>query len=420
MRARTLTAFVLAAALTAVPPAAVAGVRAVAIVGSEGVTSPAAPAALNRYAARRWPAWHLPPGRLTPHGAVLATLFGAYYRSYYARAGLLPPSGCADASFVYVRADLRPASQATAAALLSGLAPQCDLTVAASAAPPDPAFDPLPALGKADPAQSAAAVTAAAGGDLTAIPATYRPALARLDGLLGCSGIDCTRIATLPSRVVIDGATGLASLHGPVDTAAAAVDELLLEYAGALPGESVGWGRLDLDTLGGLLQLRVLRQLVEDRNPYAARLTASSLAAAVTATLDQSVSGRRDAQTPAPPASRFVAFIGPETNLARLAGLLQLAWVVPGAQPDATLPGSALVFELHDADRRAGENAPFVQAFFVAQPLLAMRRASAGSGALAVMRLPLRIPGCPDVRCPLRTFDSVVRAAVDPAFVARF
>jgi 4-phytase / acid phosphatase len=419
VRARTLTAFVLAAAFTAAPPAAGAGVRAVAIVASAGVTSPPG-TALNRYAARRWPAWHLPPGRLTPHGEVLAAAFGAYYRTFYARAGPLPQSGCPDAASVYVRADMRPAAQATAAALLSGLAPQCGIAVATSATSPDPLFDPLPALGKADPAQSAAAVTAAAGGNWDGIPATYRPAFARLDALLGCSDVDCPRIASLPSHVAIDGATGLAALHGPVDVAAEAVDELLGEYAGALPGESVGWGRLDLDTLAGLLQLRVLRQLVEDRNPYAARLTASSLAAAVAASLDQSVSGKRNAQTPALPPSRFVALVGGETALARLAGLLQLSWVAPGIQPDATLPGSALVFELHDADRRAGEKTPFVQAFFVTQPLLAMRRASAAPTFVAVARIALRIQGCPDVRCPLRTFDSAIRSAVDPAFVARF
>ena len=61
----------------------------VIIMSRHGVRSPTGnPEKLNQYSAQPWPEWNVPPGHLTPQGASLMTIFGAYYRSS------LPTRGC--------------------------------------------------------------------------------------------------------------------------------------------------------------------------------------------------------------------------------------------------------------------------------------------------------------------------------------
>jgi hypothetical protein len=69
---------------------------------------------LNEYSAEPWPDWGVAPGKLTPRGRELMTLFGSYYRLYFAAAGLLPSTGCEDAvTFVSWRTQNRvPATPA--------------------------------------------------------------------------------------------------------------------------------------------------------------------------------------------------------------------------------------------------------------------------------------------------------------------
>lgn len=405
MAARLLAwAFVLAATATAQAHAS-PSLRLVVVVGSAGVHSPDSYSALAAYSARPWPKWNVPAGSLTPHGALLETFLGAYYRAFYSRAGLLDASGCAFSNRTAVLSDERPTDQATADALLAGLAPGCALARYPATSAPAPLLDSSAAVGKADPSRAVAALRDTAGGSSDAITESYRPTFARLDALLDCASSDCRRVATLPGSIAVAPASGLAFLRGPVDIGASATEELLMEYAGALPGNQVGWGRLDLATLIDLSQLRVLRQRLEDRNPYAARVSASNLAAHLLTTLSRT-DGRR-----------FIAFVCRDSKLAQLAGLLHLSWEMPGYQPDDTPPGSGLIFELHDADRTAGQKTPFVQVFFVAQPLDAMRRATAASSVVPVLRVPVTIPGC-SASCPLDSFDSILKAAIDPAFVS--
>ena len=93
-----------AAAKTAVPKDD--ELRFVVIISRHGVRSPTGKTdQLNRYSTQPWPAWSVPPGYLTEHGAKLMTLFGADDREQLAEQGLLAPSGCADAEHVRIIAD---------------------------------------------------------------------------------------------------------------------------------------------------------------------------------------------------------------------------------------------------------------------------------------------------------------------------
>jgi len=87
-------------------PAPSVELKFVVILSRHGVRSPTwSTEQLNQYSTVPWPQWHVPPGQLTPHGKTLMQLLGAYDRAYLAQAGLLSPTGCADAGHVYFRAD---------------------------------------------------------------------------------------------------------------------------------------------------------------------------------------------------------------------------------------------------------------------------------------------------------------------------
>src|SRR3989442_15291427 len=79
----------------------------VVILTRHGVRSPISPPdQINIYSAEPWPSWGVKPGELTAHGAKLIHQMGSYDRAYLVAAGLLQPSGCADATHIRIRADV--------------------------------------------------------------------------------------------------------------------------------------------------------------------------------------------------------------------------------------------------------------------------------------------------------------------------
>jgi 4-phytase/acid phosphatase len=159
-----------------------------------------------------------------------------------------------------------------------------------------------------------------------------------------------------------------------------------------------------------LLQLHVLAKKLEHGNRYTARAHGSNIVAHILQTLEEGATGKAVAGTRVPPEARFIFLAGHDTQLAEIAGLLGLSWLIKGDQFNNTPPGSALIFELHAPS--GGE--PFVRTFFTAQSLDAMR---AGRGENP-QRVPVYVPGCPSFDCPFATFSSIVSTAIDPAFVA--
>ncbi len=387
---------------------ATAGLRMVVVVSRHGVRSPTHPAELQAYASQAWPAWPGHPGDLTPRGATLMRQFGGYYRHFYGTAlGL--GSACPQSGSVFVWADVDERTKATGDAFVQGFAPGCAISVGHATGDPDPLFDPLPGIGVVDRAQSKASVLGAVGGGFGGIVPAYGATYAALETVLGCTAAQrCKQISQVPTTVNNDGDGGLASLSGGLDTAADVAENLLLEY---VDGHSeVGWGRVDHVRLLELLQLHVLAKQLEHGNRYTARAHSSNIMAHVLQTLEEGALNRAVSGTRVPPQAKFVFFSGHDTQLAELAGLLGLSWLVAGDQLNDTPPGAALAFELHVA---AGHQ-PFVRAFFMVQSLDGMRE---GRGE-SPLRVPVYVPGCPGMDCPLATFSKVVGSAIDPAFIA--
>ncbi len=388
--------------------------RMVMIFSRHGVRSPTDPGKLSAYAARPWPAWNTPPGYLTAHGAALMTIEGQAYRRRYAQAGLLPETGCPPAGAVFVWADVEQRTKATADALISGIAPSCGILKHVADATVDPIFHALPALGKADPIAARASVAGAIGNDPAALVTANRAAFSALESILGCAAGQCPAITSVPSSLSASEKTGLTSLSGPVELGSTAVEDFILEYADGMPMADVGWGRVDAPTLLWLSQLHMLKYIVTTETSYTATAQGSNLLATLGATIDQSADGKRRAQTPVPPGVRFAAFVGHDTNLETLAGMLHVSWLIPGYQPNDTPPGGALVFELYAPP--SGSSGAFVRILFSAQTLDELRSGTSLRNAAPLM-VPVFLPGCPSFDCPLTTFDSVLDRAIDPRFV---
>lgn len=385
-----------------------AELRMVVVVSRHGVRSPTHPNELQAYAKDPWPAWSGHPGNLTTRGALLMRQAGEYYRSFYGpllgmSAGACPPPGS-----VFVWADVDQRTRTTGAAITQGFAQGCALAVHHATGDADPLFDPLKGSGGVNRAASRASILGAVGSNFAALNAAYEPAFVTLERVLGCAApAACKQIATVPTTVANDGDGGLATISGGLAMAGDVAENILLEY---VDGRSdVGWGRVDHSTLLQLLQFQVLGKKLEHGNRYTARAHSSNIMTHVLQTLDEGVTGKAVAGTRVPPQSRFVFLAGHDTQLAEIAGLLGLSWLIAGDQLDDTPPGSALIFELH----APSSGAPFVRTFFTAQSLDAMR---AGHGN-TLLRAPVYVPGCPSLDCPIATFSTIVNEAVDPAFV---
>jgi 4-phytase/acid phosphatase len=397
----------------------------VVIVSRHGVRTPTAPPVeLAMWAADPWPTWSEPAASLTPRGAQLATLMGRYYREYAGLHGALPAAGCPAAGSVYVYADSLQRTQATAQALIDGFAGNCGLTYRSrGGTAPDPLFHPLAAgVCKIDPMTAQTRVLERSAGDLNRATRDLKPSFAALQSVLGCCkpalctafgrGEKC-ELADLPTALSPSPeGTGL-SLVGALAIASTTSELLLLEYADGLPPPQVGWGRATPSILREALRLHTEQYDLMQRTPYLARKMGSALlskAAAAVTSARQLGFGTPD---PAVRDAKFVAYVGHDTNIWNLAGMLDVSWLQPGYQRNQTPPAGALMFEV----REVPNGKLHVYTSYVAQSMEQMRNATPLTGDVQPLKSPLRLPGCSTnatgFPCTLEEFAIAVRNTLD-------
>lgn len=387
----------------------------VVIVTRHGVRAAmSSPEKLEASSARPWPRFSVPPGHLTPNGATLSRLFGAYYRELYASQGLLKPSDC---GAVYYWANVTQRTIATAEALSDGLSPGCEVAVhTVGDGHVDPLFDAVGAgVAKPQLALARAAVAGRVGGGLAAWSASHRDAIETLDALLmQCERRPCppdvgpgkTRIGQAVSAFD-DKGNETVGIAGPEAFASGVTESLLMAWTDGQDFAGLGWKGLDEDTLLRVFALHQAEFDLRLRTPYVDRITSSYLASKILATLQP---GRDGAIGEA--GSKVVVIVGHDGTLAMLGGLLGLDWTTPGYQPGQIAPGGALVFERW----RRADGRRVIRARFTVQTPRQSRERHALSLASPPAISPLFIPRCGTATvafdCPLKDFRRVVRSAI--------
>jgi 4-phytase / acid phosphatase len=432
LRALPLAIPVALSAQSSAPAPQNATLEYVVMLSRHGVRSPlGAPGALDKFSALPWPAWEVAPGILTPHGHQLMKLFGAWDRTKFAAAGLLAPTGCADAAHVTIIADTDERTRETGESLAEGMLPGCTVEVHAKMEiENDPLFRSLEAgVGRADYALATAAIAGRIGGDPNHLTAAFHSQLAALDRVLaGCGRAASptrprtsirTSIFDVPAALVPGNGDRPAALRGPVPSAATMVENFLLAYTDGKSDADVGWGCVDGPTLRFLMQIDSASWEYGYRTRPIARMKASNLLDHIQKSIAQSIAGKPVPGALDSPGDRLLILVGHDTNIATVAGALGIDWIVDGRVND-TPPGGALLFEVW---RSHQDGKPFVRLEYTAQTLDQMRQAQPLSSANPPDEEPLFLPGCsgqtPDngMSCPLDGFWAAMNAAIDPAYV---
>jgi 4-phytase / acid phosphatase len=395
------------------------------IVSRHGLRAPTIPAAeLDSWSSRPWPAWNEPMGNLTARGGALAKLLGQYHRGYLVAEQVMPEQGCPPRGSIYVYADLDERTKSTAQALLDGMAPGCGFAYRSKPdATIDGLFHPVAAgVCRLDAMVAQTSILQRVAGDLNSVPLDFK---APFDALQ--AGMDCCKpalcvafgkpegckLADLPTALSpLPNGKGI-ELLGALGIASLATEIMLLEYAEGLDASQVAWGRLSPAQLLQTFRLRTEAFDLMERTPYFARRQGSALlmraAAAVTG-------GRSSGLGSADNAVRdaiFIAYVGHDTNIVNLAGIMDVTWTQAGYQRNQTPPAGALVFEV----RLGPDKKQRVYTSYLAQSLEQMRRASPLTPEAPPLKTPLRLRGCsantPGFPCLIDEFAVVIRNALD-------
>jgi 4-phytase/acid phosphatase len=393
--------------------------RLVIVVSRHGVRAPIGSEIRgNAYNADPWPQWPVAPGVLTDHGATLLRYMGGYYRQAYG--GLLgDKASCTPADF-YIAANNAERTIATAKAIDEGLAPGCSLEIhSRPKGEADPLFNPEAFADRQDRALAAAAVAGRLGSHPEWWPHSYQYPLGLMEQILSGD-------KPLPAgkQSLLDNASSAPSMMGgdifamqtPVSAGADFAEHFLLQYTEGLPMSQVGWGRVPRPVLDELMGMNTRSHDFVLRTPYLAQVGASCLADHIDRTLRQAATGRPVTGALGASGEKFVFLAGHDSNETWLGGLLRINWLLPDQPFDATPPGSALVFELH----QPANAAPYIRVYFVSATLDQMRSAVPLTETALPSIAPIFIPGCSLAEagypCPLSGFHHLVEQAIDPRF----
>jgi 4-phytase/acid phosphatase len=383
-------------------------------------------AELDKHSATSWPSWPVAPGLLTPRGEELMRLMGTYYRVLYGGRGLVQADDCPRPGTVAAWADVDQRTRLSGAAILAGMYPRCSdfaLRNQADFLVPDPLFHPQPSPScPMDAAANRAAILARAGGDLGSVQRKYATQLTLMQSVLCPAGTTAAigggrcGLPSAPSSLEA-GADGTMRIKGAIGMASTAAENFLMEAAQGLPKEQVAWGRLASDAaLSDVLAIHEQDLSLTERTRTIAQQKGSNLLSQVVATLQD---GHKFPGMPviAEPV-RFALLVGHETNIANLAGLLDLNWHIPSFPANEPSPGGALAFELF---REVATGGRYVRLAYYAQTLDEMRNRQRLDYRDPPGMVSVDLPACAgqahEKACPLQRFVEIARTAIDPKCV---
>jgi len=416
---RWLLAIATAFALLPDHAAAELKLERVVLVSRHGVRAPTDSEALTHFTKKPWPNWPVGDSCLTPRGKMLASLMGAFYAQEFAAHGLLaqPPNE----SEVFILADVDQRTRETAAGLREGIFSSPKLSDeqrnveekgAQGERPPacksdtrDPLFHPVTGICRIDLAKAHHEIKKAAGGDVNVAQNRLAKSVDQLKDVLG-------QLDPPTSSIVENADKDSIGLKGPIAFGSTASEVFLLEYAQRFPRDQVAWGLVSTpERLMPLLKLHDLQFALLQRTRHLAKRQGSALLAQVLETLRQTAEGKSDPLRPVPPEAKLVIYVGHDTNLANLGGILGANWKLPHYVKNETPPAGAMAFELlRDSTAPRGQQY-FVRMAYYSQTLPQMRDATDLTGKerpdKAAIKLACEKKG--RSACALADFDKLVR-----------
>jgi 4-phytase / acid phosphatase len=397
-----------------------------------GVRPPTSTNEITPLAADPWPGWEVPDGMLTHHGALAAARLGAWEGRMLAAAGLLQAPTCPkdDEVFAWASGALQRTVD-TGNAVLAGMFPGCGLTVGHNATSgSDPLFVASETdVGHLDLDKARAAVLAAMGGSLESAQQKLAPLMADLQPILRCCSAAVCEAADMPQGCTFgdrpwtirtaNGGRNLA-LGGPIGQGSTIVQVFLLEYTAGLPSDQIAWGRAS--TAQDVIHLSAIRKAKYDyfeRVPYIARRGASNLFNQLLIAIAQGADLPGTDRSGGPPPAKLVLFIGSDTQIAEIGGMLGAHWHLRSYLDDETPPTGGLTFALL-VNQSTGHR--YVRMKFLTPTLDQIRAAAVLDDANAPEDVNISIPGCDqpgaDEVCPVERFIDIARHSLDPTATA--
>lgn len=341
-------------------------------------------------AAEAWPSWDVPLGHLTQHGYDAILRLGAFERAHYGDA-LFAGETCPGADEVFFHADSDQRTIRTAEALATSMFPGCTVNVEHLALGElDVLYSPTDEPGMDIEAAHAAILSEI--GSLDRARDAHAAEFDLLQRVLGCCGGQ-PDLRARQSRFTSTAADGRPKVDGPMNFAPTAVMTLVMEYTDGRPMNEVGWGRVTRDEITTLTNLYVMKVETIQRPYYVGARGASPLMRRMLEALNDE------------DGAKFAVFLGHDTNISDLSGLLDVTFHLDSYAANFPPPGGAFGFEVlrDDAGRR------FVRTFVRAQTLDQMRELTPLSDTAPPARDVVTLPGCTEL-CPIETFTRLVEA----------
>ena len=341
-----------------------------------------------------WPDFRVQhPADLTLKGAELMQRMGSYYRKRWASLSFWTcPS-----NDVFFYADRDERTLMTARALASGFAGgDCTFTIGETYYPVDPLFHPTDKKGGNE------------GCNFTPPdpPLPSAEQLQAVQEVVDCCSKELCEEAVNKETCELKEVAASKKPKDASDTrdfTQSFGEMLLLQYAEGLKADNYAFGKFPPEQKAKMLQLLAIHTQMFDakqRNLDVARPQGDNLMLH----LVLAITG--DGSEATPPGSKFVVFVGHDTNIANIAGLLGLNWRLSEYPNNDIPPGAALAFEVRNSG--GSKN---VSALMLGQSPDALRN-NPLDVAPVVVEQRLTIPSCvgPGGSCSLSEFEQRVKS----------
>lgn len=384
--------YILLLFLLAVPQGAFCGsgepqLKKVVVLSRHGIRAPTQDAKiLSQWSEKEWPVWPVKHGDLTPRGAELVKGMWSALKPSLAAAGILPESACPAESAVYVRADVDERTRATAAAIIEGIGSGCQMGYSVLPAKVDPLFHPVKAgLYHFDAIPIAMDIIRMSRGGLENLQDELSGGLALIGEISGPPAPSlCSRFALMPKCELTDlpnavsvSADGTAvRIVGSLGVGSSLAEIFLLEY-GEWPNEAAGWGKVNASVLSQVLPVHARVFDLVNRAPVIAWANGGALLSEMCAALFGEHKDNRANE------ARLVVYVGHDTNIANVGGLLGFNWQASGYPPNGIPPAGALFLELWETGKKQE-----IRARFYSQPPAVLHRSFDGDGAKPASHAP--------------------------------